>query len=47
MNENTIKEILKLNPFGKVPVLETPEGSIFESNAILRYLARHSQGLYG
>lgn len=30
----------KLNPVGKVPVLDTPNGPIFESNAILRYLAR-------
>lgn len=29
-----------LNPVGKVPVLQTPDGSIFESNAILRYIAR-------
>ncbi|NDW60293.1 glutathione S-transferase family protein, partial [Yangia sp. PrR004] len=28
--------------FGKVPVLETTEGNLFESNAILRYLARQS-----
>lgn len=31
---------LKLNPMGKVPVLETPSGDpLFESNAILCYLA--------
>lgn len=33
-------EFKKLNPNGQVPVLVTPEGPIFESNAILRYLAR-------
>lgn len=33
-------EFKKLNPVGKVPVLSTPDGPIFESNAILRYLAR-------
>jgi len=27
---------------GKIPLLETPEGSIFETNAILRYFARAS-----
>jgi len=30
-------EFLKMNPIGKVPVLETPDGPIFESNAIARY----------
>jgi len=30
----------KKNPVGKVPVLEGPDGSIFESNAIARYVAR-------
>jgi len=33
-------EFLKMNPIGKVPVLETPEGAVFESNAIARYVAR-------
>ncbi|ESW20570.1 hypothetical protein PHAVU_006G220100 [Phaseolus vulgaris] len=33
-------EFLKMNPIGKVPVLETPDGPIFESNAIARYVAR-------
>ena len=37
---NKTPEFLAKNPFGKVPVLETPTGeSIFESNAIARYLA--------
>jgi elongation factor 1-gamma len=43
-------EYLKKNPNGKFPVLETPEGKfLFESNAILRYVARldKSKGLYG
>ncbi|GKC79225.1 glutathione S-transferase, partial [Tanacetum coccineum] len=35
-----------MNPMGKVPVLETPEGSVFESNAIARYVARGSS-LFG
>mmetsp|Transcript_36663 Transcript_36663/g.81584 ORF Transcript_36663/g.81584 Transcript_36663/m.81584 type:complete len:1184 (-) Transcript_36663:438-3989(-) len=30
---------LKMNPNGKVPVLATPNGAIFESNTICRYLA--------
>jgi len=31
---------LEKNPLGKVPVLETPEGYITESNAILRYVVK-------
>lgn len=36
-------------PFGKVPVLETPQGCIFSTNAIVRYLARTRRdlSLYG
>ncbi|KAE9259378.1 hypothetical protein PR003_g34813, partial [Phytophthora rubi] len=36
-------------PLGKVPILETEEGSIFESGAIARYVARlrPDTGLYG
>lgn len=37
--DNHSPEFLALNPLGKVPVLETPEGGIFESNAIARYVA--------
>lgn len=39
----------KRHPLGKIPVLETSEGPIFESNAILRHIARSnkSAGLYG
>ncbi|KAK7412001.1 hypothetical protein VNO78_03446 [Psophocarpus tetragonolobus] len=36
---NKTPEFLKMNPIGKVPVLETPEGPLFESNAIARYVA--------
>ncbi|KAL6074491.1 Elongation factor 1-gamma [Balamuthia mandrillaris] len=46
--DNKTKEFLAKNPLGKVPVLETPEGCIFESNAIARYVARlGSSSLYG
>jgi len=40
---------LKLNPLGKIPTLETPEGGIFESNSIARYVARMrlDTGIYG
>ncbi|KAJ7521310.1 hypothetical protein O6H91_19G047500 [Diphasiastrum complanatum] len=37
---NKTREFLKLNPLGKVPVLETPDGAIFESNAIARYVLK-------
>lgn len=40
-------EHLKRHPLGKVPVLETPEGCIYESLAIIRYLARRAGKLYG
>lgn len=40
---NKTPEFLKLNPFGKVPTLETPQGEgVFESNAIARFVARQS-----
>jgi elongation factor 1-gamma len=38
--DNKTPEFLKKNPNGKVPVLETEEGSIWETTAILRYIAR-------
>ncbi|KAF5759624.1 putative elongation factor 1B gamma, Thioredoxin-like superfamily, glutathione Transferase family [Helianthus annuus] len=43
---NKTPEFLKMNPIGKIPVLETPEGPLFESNAIARYVA-HGSSLYG
>lgn len=47
--EDQLKEFKKKNPNVKVPVLETSEGCIYESNAILRYVARQSKDvkLYG
>lgn len=42
------KEVAAKSPMGKVPILETPNGSIFESNSIVRHIARLSKGnLYG
>ena len=38
---------LKINPFGRAPSLETPEGAIFESGAIARWAARRCSSLYG
>eukprot|EP00624_Nannochloropsis_granulata_P003804 evm.model.NODE_29288_length_12747_cov_24.130932.3 len=42
-------DILAKSPAGKVPVLETPQGLLFESNAIARYIARarRDTDLYG
>jgi elongation factor 1-gamma len=39
-SENKTPEFLKLNPAGKVPVLVTPQGAIFESNAIAKYVSK-------
>lgn len=36
---------LALNPFGRVPVLETPDGAIFETAAILLYLTEQHGAL--
>jgi elongation factor 1-gamma len=49
LKDNTTAEFKAKNPVGKVPVLETSEGSIFESNAIARYVSRlrPDLGLYG
>mmetsp|Transcript_13512 Transcript_13512/g.15473 ORF Transcript_13512/g.15473 Transcript_13512/m.15473 type:complete len:216 (-) Transcript_13512:169-816(-) len=43
------EEYRKINPSQKVPALQTKDGFIFESNAILRYIAREypTAGLYG
>ncbi|XP_071704025.1 elongation factor 1-gamma 2-like [Rutidosis leptorrhynchoides] len=35
-------QFLKMNPTGTFPVLETPDGAVFEGNAIARYVARGS-----
>ncbi|ERN02836.1 elongation factor 1-gamma 2 [Amborella trichopoda] len=46
---NKTLKFLKMNPMGKAPMLKTPEGPIFESNAIARFVA-HLKGndiLYG
>ncbi|XP_071691538.1 elongation factor 1-gamma 2-like [Rutidosis leptorrhynchoides] len=43
---NKSPEFLKMNPIGKIPVLETPDGPVFESNAIARFVARGSS-LFG
>ncbi|CAL8463238.1 g2772 [Coccomyxa elongata] len=45
---NKSPQFLKLNPNGKVPTLQTPEGAVWESNAIARYVARLAdKGLFG
>lgn len=47
--DNTTSDFLKKSPMGRVPVLETDSGCIFESNAIARFIARvrNDTGLYG
>jgi len=40
--DNKTPEFEKKSPLGKVPVLETNEGTIFEPNAAARYIARKS-----
>ncbi|KAM7251472.1 hypothetical protein ACFE04_023355 [Oxalis oulophora] len=46
---NKTPEFIKMNPIGKVPVLETPDGAVFESNAIAKYVTRSKPNnpLYG
>jgi elongation factor 1-gamma len=38
--DNITPAFLKKSPLGRVPVLDTPQGSLFESNAIARFVAR-------
>jgi elongation factor 1-gamma len=46
--DNKTEAFGQLTPLRKVPVLQTPDGAIFESNAITRYLARRGPaGLCG
>jgi elongation factor 1-gamma len=47
--DNRTPEFLAKFPLGKVPALETPEGPIFESDAILRYITglNTSKNLFG
>lgn len=46
--DNKTPEFLAKNPLGKVPVLVTDDGAIFESNAIARHLARLAEtSLFG
>jgi elongation factor 1-gamma len=45
--ESKSEKILKLNPQGKIPILETPEGSIYETVAIIRHAARLGKKLGG
>jgi len=47
--DNKTPEFLKKNPNGQVPTMDTPDGPIWESNAMAKYVARkgHDKGLYG
>jgi len=46
---NKTAEYLKKNPFGLVPVMDTPDGPLYESNTIARYVAREgtNKTIYG
>jgi len=44
---NKSPEYIKMNPMGKVPLLVTPDGPLFESNAIARHVARLKDQLLG
>jgi len=48
-SEAVLKDFLKKSPNGLIPILETPEGCLYEANAILRYIARYNDNntLYG
>jgi elongation factor 1-gamma len=41
--DNKTPEFLAKNPLGKIPVLETDDGFIFESNTIARHFAKKSE----
>eukprot|EP01114_Cavostelium_apophysatum_P012953 TRINITY_DN302_c0_g1_i1.p1 TRINITY_DN302_c0_g1~~TRINITY_DN302_c0_g1_i1.p1 ORF type:complete len:217 (-),score=38.62 TRINITY_DN302_c0_g1_i1:131-781(-) len=46
--ENKTPEFLKKFPPGQVPAMDTPDGPLFESNALARYVARKGdRGLLG
>ncbi len=46
--DNKTPQFAEKNPLQKIPVLETPEGCVFESNAIARYFARQpGSKIYG
>lgn len=46
-SETKTPEFKAKNPLGKVPALETADGPVFETAAILRHIARVSGKLYG
>lgn len=45
INAHKSVEYQRLNPVGQIPVLETPKGPIFETGAILLWLADHHNAL--
>lgn len=48
VNYKTGDDVSKVSFFNTLPLLETPEGTFFSSNTILRYLASSfKKGLYG
>ena len=47
LEELKSEKLLKVNPQGKVPTLETPEGGIYETTAILKHVVRLTGKLGG
>jgi glutathione S-transferase len=41
--EHKTPEFMEMNPFGKVPVVKYGEKTLFESRAIMRYIARNNK----
>lgn len=43
--EHKTEEFMEMNPFGKVPVVKYGEKTLFESRAIMRYIARNNKDI--
>jgi len=46
-NEHKTPEYMKMQPFGKIPVIQYGDHTIFESRSILRYIASNNQDKNG
>lgn len=44
-NEHKTPEYMKMQPFGKIPVIQYGDHTIFESRSILRYIASNNQDI--
>lgn len=43
----TTTDLSTISPFNTLPLLQTPQGTFFSSNTIVRYLANSQGKLYG